>query len=335
MSVGIGIIGAGVMGADHARLIAGHVAGAHLVAVSDADEGRARRTAEKHSARRHHSDGDALIGDPEVDAVVVASPDATHVDYTLACLKAGKPVLCEKPLAPTAAEALRAIEVEARGGKRLIQVGYMRRFDPAYTEMRNTLRGGALGRAVIFHCAHRNVSAPDWFTPENSITNSGVHEIDIIRWLVDDEIAAIHAIKPKGAGEARPGDPVMLILETAGGILADVEIFINARYGYDVRGELVCEEGTMDLARPGPGKIRRGLSQSSAFPPDWRGRFEDAYRIELQGWVNSLRGGPPVGASAWDGYAATAIAEAGVQSLRRGECVKVKLAPKPDFYARS
>ena len=334
MSVGIGIIGAGVMGADHARLIAGHVAGAHLVAISDADEGRARATAKEHAARRHYADGNTLIADPDVDAVIVASPDATHVDYALACLKAEKPVLCEKPLAPTTAECLRAVEAEVKGGKRLIQVGFMRRFDPAYVEMRNTLKSGALGRALMVHCAHRNVSAPDWFTPENSITNSGVHEIDIIRWLVDDEIAAVRAIKPKGAGRERPGDPVMLIIETAGGILADVEIFINARYGYDVRGELVCEEGTIDLARPAPGEIRRGLNQSKTFPPDWRGRFEDAYRIELQGWVNSLRGGPPVGASAWDGYAATAIAEAGVESLRRGERVEVKLAPKPEFYVR-
>ena len=334
MSVGIGIIGAGVMGADHARLIAGHVAGAHLVAVSDADEGRARETGEKHSARRHYIDAKDLIADVEVEAVIVASPDATHIEYTLACLKAGKPVLCEKPLAPTAAEALRTIEAEVKGGKRLIQVGYMRRFDPAYVEMRNTLKSGRLGRAVMFHCAHRNVSAPDWFTPENSITNSGVHEIDIIRWLVDDEIAAVRAIKPKGVGKEKPGDPVMLIVETAGGVLANVEIFINARYGYDVRGELVCEEGTIDLARPTLGEVRSGLTQSTTFPPDWRGRFEDAYRIELQGWANWVRGGPPVGASAWDGYAATAIAEAGVQSLRRGERVEVKLAPKPDFYRR-
>ena len=75
----------------------------------------------------------------------------------------------------------------------------------------------------------------------------------------------------------------MLILETAGGIFADVEIFINARYGYEVRGELVCEEGTMDLARPAPGEIRHGLTQSTTFPPDWRGRFEDAYRHRVAG----------------------------------------------------
>lgn len=334
MSVGIGIIGAGVMGADHARLIAGHVSGAHLAALSDADEAKAREVAARYEAPRYYAEGNALIADPAVEAVIVASPDATHPSFTLACLAAGKNVLCEKPLAPTAGECLRVVEAEVRGGKRLVQVGYMRRFDPAYVDLRNALRTGDLGRPVIFHCAHRNVSAPDWFTPENSITNSGVHEIDIIRWLVDDEATTIQAIKPKGTGRPRPGDPVVVLIEMAGGLLADIEIFINARYGYDVLSELVCEEGTIELARPEPAKIRHNLSEARSFPPDWRGRFEDAYRIELQAWIDSIRGGPPAGANAWDGYAATAIADAGVESLRRGERVEVKLAPRPDFYAK-
>ena len=296
--------------------------------------GRRGRPPKSTPRRRHYIDAKDLIADPKVEAVIVASPDATHIEYTLACLKAGKPVLCEKPLAPTAAEALRAIEAEVKGGKRLIQVGYMRRFDPAYVEMRNTLKSGRLGRAVMFHCAHRNVSAPDWFTPENSITNSGVHEIDIVRWLVDDEIAAIRAIKPKGVGKEKPGDPVMLIIETAGGSPCRRRDF-HQRALRLRRARRVGVRGGDD----GPRAPRAGrdpaLDRASrpTFPPDWRGRFEDAYRIELQGWVNSMRGGPPVGASAWDGYAATAIAEAGVQSLRRGERVEVKLAPKPDFYA--
>jgi myo-inositol 2-dehydrogenase/D-chiro-inositol 1-dehydrogenase len=240
-------------------------------------------------------------------------------------------VLCEKPLAPSATECLRAIEAEAKGGRKLITVGYMRRFDPAYVEMRNGLRSGALGRAVMMHCAHRNVSAPDWFTPENSITNSGVHEIDIIRWLLDEEITAIRAIKPRVAKE-RPGDPVIIILETESGIVADVEVFVNARYGYDVRGELVCEEGTLELARPRPVEVRKDLAQSLAYPPDWRGRFEDAYRLVLQGFVHAIRCGGHAGASAGDGYAATAIAEAGVEALRRGERVEVRLREKPGFY---
>ncbi len=333
MSVGIGVIGAGVMGADHARIIASHVQGAHLVAISDADEGRAKKAAKAHSARRHYVDGNALIDDKEIEAVLVASPDTTHLGYVLACLKAGKPVLCEKPLAPTVEDCLRAVDAEAKGGKRLIQVGYMRRFDPAYVEMRETLRSGNLGKALLIHCAHRNVSAPDWFTPANSITNSAVHEFDILRWLFDEEIVAISTFKPRGKGGVMPNDPLLLLAEMGSGIFADIEVFINAAYGYDVRGELVCEAGTIELARPpASGAVRLKGQQAISFPPDWRGRFADAYRLELQAWVDAIHDGGSAGASAWDGYVAEAIAEAGVHALKSGAREAVKLQKKPDFY---
>jgi len=334
MSLGIGVIGAGVMGADHARLIAGQVQGAHLAAISDADEARAKSVAEKRGAPRHFTEGHALIADKGVDAIVVASPDQTHLDYTLACLKAGKPVLCEKPLAPTPEDCLKAVQAEVKGGKRLIQVGFMRRFDPPYVAMREALHAGKLGRALMIHCAHRNVSAPDWFTPENSITNSAVHEFDILRWLLGEEIVAISALRSKGKRNVMPNDPLLLVCETESGILADVEVFINATYGYDVRAELVCEEGTMELARPpatGPVRLKGQVAQP--FPPDWRGRFEDAYRVELQSWVNAIAAGETTGASAWDGYVAEAVAEAGVHALRAGKREAVKLEKKPAFYA--
>ncbi len=332
MSLGIGVIGAGVMGADHARIIAGHVQGAHLVAISDADESRAKKAAKAHAARRHYVDGNALIADKEVEAVLVASPDQTHLNYVLACLKAGKPVLCEKPLAPTVEDCLRAVEAEVKTGKHLIQVGFMRRFDPAYVEMRETLRSGNLGEALLIHCAHRNVSAPDWFTPENSITNSAVHEFDILRWLFDEELVAISAFKPKGKSGVMRNDPLMLIAETTSGIFADIELFINAAYGYEVRGELVCEQGTLELSRPHPGAMRLKGQEALAFPPDWRGRFADAYRLELQSWVDAIHEGRSTGASAWDGYVAEAVAEAGVEALRKGERIEVKLEKKPRFY---
>ncbi len=330
-SVGIGVIGAGVMGADHARIISGHVQGAHLAAVSDADEARARKAAKGRGAR-HMSDGHALIEDADVDAVLVASPDETHPDYVLACLKAGKPVLCEKPLAPTAEEALKLVKAEAAGGKSLVRVGFMRRFDPAYVEMRETLRGGSLGAALLIHCAHRNVSAPDWFTPANSINNSAVHEFDILRWLFEEEIVAVSAFKPKGKRGVMKNDPLVLLAETESGILADVEVFINAAYGYEVRGELVCENGTIALSRPQPGDVRLKGRQALSFPPDWRGRFAEAYRLELQAWVDNLGRRDAPGATAWDGYVAEAVAEAGVKALTSGKREKVKLAKRPGFY---
>jgi myo-inositol 2-dehydrogenase/D-chiro-inositol 1-dehydrogenase len=331
MSVGIGVIGAGVMGSDHARLIATQVQGAHLVAVADQDGTRARAAADPYDAR-HSADGHAVIADRDVEAVLVAAPDDTHAEYVLECLARGKPVLCEKPLAPTAAEALPVIGAEAAGGKHLIRVGFMRRFDPAYTAMKMTLREGSLGEALLFHAVHRNVSAPSWFTPANSITNAAVHEFDIVRWLFDEEIAAVTAVKPRGKAGVMPNDPLVLLVETERGALADVEVFINAAYGYEIRGELVCEQGTLELMRPEPLGMRNAGKQSRAYPPDWRGRFEDAYRLELNAWVANLGKKEAPGATAWDGFVASAVAEAGVKSLQSGAREAVVLPPKPDFY---
>ncbi|MBC8019906.1 MAG: inositol 2-dehydrogenase, partial [Methyloceanibacter sp.] len=128
-------------------------------------------------------------------------------------------------------------------------------------------------------------------------------------------------------------DPLLLIVEMAGGVIADIELFINAAYGYDVRAELVCGKGTMQLARPAAGDIRRAGQEGTAFPPDWRGRFEDAYRLELQSWVDAIRNGGVAGASAWDGYVAEAVAEAGVRALKSEERAEVRLEARPGLYA--
>ncbi len=334
MTLGIGVIGAGVMGADHARIIGREVAGARLVVIADPDETRAKAAAEASGAARQVRDPMAVVEDPEVEAVLVASPDETHADLVLACLKLKKPVLCEKPLASTPEQCLQLVEAEVEGGRQLIQVGFMRRFDPPYNELRDGLRAGAMGRALLLHCAHRNAVAPAWFTPEMALTNAAVHEIDIVRWLLSAEIEAVTLARSLSKGDGKLRDPLMLLIEMGSGVLVDVEVFMNAAYGYDVRGELVCEEGTMELARPAPAEMRRGGAQSRAYPPDWRGRFAEAYRRQDQAWVRSIiDGGPPVGASAWDGYVATAVADVGLKALASGERASVGLEQRPSLYA--
>jgi myo-inositol 2-dehydrogenase/D-chiro-inositol 1-dehydrogenase len=336
VSVRVGIIGVGVMGADHARVLASHVSGAVLQAVHDADAARAKAVADETGARSVAADAFALVRDPNVDAVLVASPDATHKALTLACLEARKPVLCEKPLAPTAAECREVLAAESKLGRRLVQVGYMRRFDPAYVEMKSRLRSGGLGAPLMFHCVHRNVSAPSWFDSRMAVGNSAVHEFDIARWLLETELAAIQVFRPKAARADSPGAPVFLVLETARGQLVNIEIFIDAAYGYDVRGELVCEKGTIALAPPGRTEINLELARGSAYPADWRPRFADAYRLQAQAWIAAIVGGAGVGArdgaSAWDGYAAAAVAEAGLQSLAENRSVPISLSEKPALY---
>jgi myo-inositol 2-dehydrogenase/D-chiro-inositol 1-dehydrogenase len=320
------------MGADHARTLAGRVAGAELTALFDPEAERVRAVAEETGARHVLTGAEALIAHPEVDAVLVASPDHTHRQLVAGCLRARKPVLSEKPLAPTAAECFEVVAEEAALGRRLVQVGFMRRFDPAYMAMKQTFGRGELGRPLFFHSAHRNASAPPWFVSEMVITNSAVHDIDIARWLLEDEFVRAKVFAPGQANAGALRDPQFLVLETAGGTLVNVEVFVNAGYGYDIRGELVCEHGSVTLSPQNHVHVRQGGTEAFGFAPDWRPRFAAAYHNELQGWVNAIRGGGPCGASAWDGYVATAVAEACLRSLGDGPEVEITLERRPPLY---
>ena len=337
MSVRVGIIGVGVMGSDHARIFATQVPGATIQAIFDADPARAKAIADETGAAKVFSDAVALIRDAAVDAVLVASPDQTHKDLTLAAIAAGKPVLCEKPLAPTPAECLEVLAAETKAGRRLVQIGYMRRFDPSYVEMKAGLASGRLGGALMFHCIHRNVAAPSWFDSRMAVSNSAVHEFDIARWMLDAELTGITVFRPKPVqdgktGGSSPGAPVYLVLESATGQLVTIEVFNDAGYGYDVRGELVCEKGTVALRAPLRTETNAELIRSTAYPADWRPRFADAYRLQAQAWISSIVRGSTCGASAWDGYAANAVAEAGLLSLAEGRRAPIKLAEQPALY---
>jgi myo-inositol 2-dehydrogenase/D-chiro-inositol 1-dehydrogenase len=342
VSVRVGIIGVGVMGSDHARILAAQVPGATIQAIYDADPARAKAVAAEVGAASVIDDAMALIREAAVDAVLVASPDATHKALTLACIAARKPVLCEKPLAPTPTDCLEVIAAETTLGHKLVQIGYMRRFDPSYVEMKVGLASGRLGAALMFHCIHRNVSAPGWFDSKMAISNSAVHEFDIARWMLDADLSGITVFRPKlvqggsqgggSQGGGSPGAPVYLVLESANGQLVTIEVFNDAAYGYDVRGELVCEKGTIALRAPLRTETNAALVQGTAYPEDWRPRFADAYRLQAQAWIQAIGGGACGGASAWDGYAAAAIAEAGLQSLAEGRRAEIRLAEQPALY---
>jgi myo-inositol 2-dehydrogenase/D-chiro-inositol 1-dehydrogenase len=321
------------MGADHARTLVSQVAGTTLRALSDTDLARAKAIAAETGADVATTNPMAIIKDPTIDAVLIASPDNTHRELTLACIAARKPVLCEKPLAPTAQECLEVIEAEVAAGRRLVQVGYMRRFDPAYLEMKDKLNSGQLGRPLLFHCVHRNLSAPPWFDEKMSITNSAVHEIDITRWLLGEELTSIQVFKPRTSVPDAPGSPVFLVCETSGGQIVNIENNNNGGYGYDVRGELACEKGAVSLRAPINSETSFNLLQGTSYPMDWRPRFATAYRQQLQAWIRSIETRVPTGASAWDGYAASMVAEAGLEALSSGRSVKITLASRPSIYS--
>lgn len=331
MTLRIGLIGAGIMGADHARLFAEEVPGTSLRVICDADGERARAVADATGARDVVGDPLAVINDSAVDAVVIAAPDRFHAPLTLACIAAGKPVLCEKPLSQETGECLAVLDAEEKAGKRLVQIGFMRRFDPSYAEIKAMLARGDLGRALMFHCFHRNVSPAYDFRAEMAICNSAPHEFDAARWMLDSDFTAISVFRPMAGGAAAP---VFMVLETEAGQLVNIEVNISAAYGYDVRGELVGEKGTASLRTPIHADVNLGLRQFTTYPADWRPRFVEAYRRQNCAWVASVRTGKPnPGASAWDGYAAAAVAAAGVEALGTGKPAAVRMVSRPKFYA--
>lgn len=320
------------MGADHARIIAQDLPAAELRVVCDASEEQARTVGEVNGAADIMTEPIALIARDDVDAVLIASPDETHADLTIAAINAGKPVLCEKPLAPSSENCLRVIQAEVCIGKQLIQTGFMRRFDAAYVEMKWALDEGTLGRAVMMHNFHRNVEAPDWFTGQMAISNSAPHEFDIARFVLGSDYNSITAFQGESDG---PIAPVIMVIEADHGLLVTVEINNNAAYGYDVRDELVGQKGSIDLGSPVHARYNLGLQSSERFAEDWRPRFADAYRAQNKAWVASVQQETfdTNAADAWDGYYATLTAEAGVAALKSGIRAKIDPVEIPQLYA--
>jgi myo-inositol 2-dehydrogenase / D-chiro-inositol 1-dehydrogenase len=316
MTLRVGVIGAGLMGSTHVRLLSSAVAGAEVVAVSDAIADSARRLADEVGAGTVHTDGRELIEDPDVDAVVIASPAETHEPFVLACLEEGKPVLCEKPLAAAPAAARHVLEAEAALAHPLVQVGFMRRFDPAYVALKARIDRGEIGRPLLAHCAHRNATVPPRFDSELILRDSTVHDVDTVRWLLGQELVKVTVLTPRPSRHAPAGvqDPLLVIFQTDAGALVDVEAFVNAQYGYDIRCEVVGETGTAALPLHG-----------ADVPANFQERFPAAYVAELEAWVASIATGTPAGARAWDGYAAALVCEAAVESLRTGEPVEVAI----------
>lgn len=333
MTVQIAIIGAGQMGADHARIVAEDLPGARLQVICDANEARARQVADTLGGAEIASDPESIILRDDVDAVIVASPDFTHAPLSLACVRAGKPVLCEKPLSQDPEDCLRVIEAELACGRRYVQLGFMRRFDQSYREMKAALDAGALGRALVMHNFHRNVETPAAdFTGAMAITNSAPHEFDVARFVLGTEFTAVSAFQPKRSDSLVA--PVFLVLETVDGQLVNIEINNNAAYGYDVRGELVGEAGAIALNAPSFTSLDQSLSRSRSYAQDWRPRYGEAYRRQNKAFLRFVQTGnfPADASDSWDGYAAAMIARAGEKALTERRRVDVDMPSPAALY---
>lgn len=316
------------MGSDHVRTLTSSVPAARVTRVFDMDSARAQVVAGPAGASASGS-AEELISDPEVDAVVVASPDFTHADLVLACFAATKPVLCEKPLAATVAEARRVLDAELALDRRLVQVGFMRRYDPGFVALREAIGDGELGVVRLVHAVHRNASSATSTDDSGLVTGSMVHELDTVPWLLDDELVAIRVESPVVGGFR---DPQLATLWTRGGVMASVEVFVNAGYGYDVRCEVVGTRGSGSLEPAATVSTRVAGVHGRRVRDDFVAHFADAYRLELGAWVRSVLDGTPEGPSSWDGYVASVAAQAGVDSLASGAAEPVDPGPRPALF---
>lgn len=328
----IAVLGVGMMGADHVARIGSKIAGARVTVVNDYLTDKAEKLAATIPGCRAIADPLDAIADPDVDAVVLATPGTTHEKQLLACLEHGKPVMCEKPLTTDVATSLEVVTREAELGKRLIQVGFMRRFDAEYVALKALLTDGALGTPLVMHCVHRNAEVPPNFDSSMIVKDSLVHEVDVTRFLFDEEITSIQVIKPAANPLAPQGlqDPQIAIFQTASGKHVDVEVFVTTGVAYEVRTEVVGERGSAMIG------LDVGLLRKSApgrwggqMTPSFKERFGQAYDVEIQRWVDAVRSGVNVdGPGAWDGYAAAAVCAAGVASLESGQPVAVEMVSR-------
>ncbi|KOC88206.1 Gfo/Idh/MocA family protein [Winslowiella iniecta] len=335
MTLRLGVIGTGAIGQEHIRRCSKVLQGAEVVAVSDINVEGARAAIAKLGLNAEvYADGHEVVKSGDVDALLVTSWDPTHEEFTLAAIAAGKPVFCEKPLAMSAEGCRRIVDAEIKFGKRLVQVGFMRPYDAGYVALKKVITAGEIGEPLMLHCAHRNPTVPENYTTDMAITNTLIHELDVLRWLTEDDYKSVQVVFPRTTSKAHAKlrDPQIVLFETHKGIRIDVEIFVNCAYGYDIQCEVVGETGIAKLPEPSSVLMRKEAKLSETILTDWKDRFIDAYDVELQAFINDATAGQLKGPSAWDGYAASVAADACIKAQNSGAIEPVELPTRPTFY---
>ncbi|MGE4549499.1 MAG: Gfo/Idh/MocA family protein [Intestinibacillus sp.] len=333
MELKIGVIGCGAIGREHIARLNGKLQGGKVVAVSDLFFEGAKKVADSIGASAYEN-GQDLVNDPNVDAIVVTSPGFAHKDSVMQAIAAGKPVFSEKPLATSAADCLEIVEAEIAAGKHLVQVGFMRRYDKGYRQVKALVDENKYGLPLMLHCTHRNPAVGESYDTPQAVTETMIHEIDVLHWLIDDEYESAQVVIPRSTKNTHPKlkDPQIMMLRTKGGICIDVEVFVNCRFGYDIECEVVCEEGVIKMPEPSFPMVRAEGARHTPIETDWKTRFIEAYDVELQDWVFSTLKGEVNGPTAWDGYLASVTADALVKAQISGAIEPIVTDAAPLFY---
>ena len=296
--IGIGIIGVGIMGRGHALYLSDYVKGGKVVAIYDTNLATAQKVAKEVFKKtkvlpKVYKDLSMILDDQLVKAVIIASPDHLHANHLEKAILAGKDVLCEKPLASKEKDARKVAKL-ARNSKSIVGIGFMRRFDRPYQDLKREIESGKYGKVLQIRCTSRNVSSPT-ATTALLLTNVAVHEIDIIRWLLGEEIVSVGVNFAKTTSKANShlSDPISVNCHTESGVLVTIDICANSTYGYEVGMEVITENGSLVIENLGQLNIAYNFKlptrKGGTLHKDWMGRFKPAYIAELKAFVNSLQ----------------------------------------------
>ena len=333
--VGVGVLGVGEMGKRHAENIRRLVPEAGLVAIADAAADRARQVAEELEIEHAYGSLEAMLENKDIQAVLIATPDKFHAQAIEIAARAGKDILCEKPIALNIADARAALEAVSKAHVRL-QIGFMRRYDPAYAAAMKRIEGGDIGTPVIFKSLGRDKDEPPLAAYQSGLNgmlfyNSTIHDFDLARWLMRDEVSEVHsyttvAIRPE---IARYGDVVagVVNLQYRNGGVGNVESYVQAVYGYDVRTEIVGSRGSILIGslRQTPAIFLTVQGSVQTLADHFLTRFQDAYLAEVRDFVQNILNDRPPRVSGDDGLKALAIAVAAEKSYLQKTAVKVTL----------
>ncbi len=333
VKLGVGVLGVGEMGRRHADNVRRLVPEARLVAVADAAADRARQVAAELEIDHSFQSLEQMLECKEIDAVLISTPDKFHAKAIELAASAGKDILCEKPVALNLADAHRALEAVAKAGVRL-QIGFMRHYDPAYAAAMKRIEAGEIGDPVVFKSVGRDKDVPPMAAYQSGINgmvfyNNTIHDFDLARWLMRDEVTEVHsyttvAIRPE---VAQYGDVVASVvnLKYAHGAIGNVESYVQALYGYDVRTEIVGSKGSIFVGslEKTPATFLSAAGGTHILADHFLSRFADAYLAEVIDFVhNMLHDRPPL-VTGDDGLRALEIAVAAQKSHIQGKPCKV------------
>jgi scyllo-inositol 2-dehydrogenase (NAD+) len=333
--LGVGVLGVGEMGRRHADNLRRLVPNAKLVAIADVDADRARRAATELEIENSYGSLDAMLECKGLDAVIIATPDKFHAPSVKTIAAAGKDMLCEKPLALNMEDAHDLLGAVSRGGVRM-QVGFMRRYDPAYSAAMKRIEAGEIGTPVVFKSLGRDKDGPPLASYKSNIngmlfyTNS-IHDFDLARWLMQDEVDEVHsyttvAIRPE---VEQFGDVVASVvnLRFAKGAIGNIESHAQAAYGYDVRTEIVGSKGSLFVGSLHRTPVTFLTAPGSVQPiaDHFLSTFADAYLAEIQDFVTSILEDRALRVTGEDGLRALAICVAAENSHLQSKPSKVEV----------